>query len=636
MAKENIRVQDDLYAYVNSAWIKKAKIPDDRPATGGFNLLNKKVEKLLLRDFLKMSKREKPLRNKNLRKAVTLFNLAKDTDRRNSEGISPVLPDLEKIEALKDVADLTSSLAEFVKDGYPLPFSIHVEENMKDTRHYCVMLFGPSVFLPDTTYYKAGMEEQKQALIGVFSAMVLKLLSYTGADDEKAKRVLDEALRFDELIAALVKSSEEWSEYTKMYNPMKLSKIASLMKPIGLKGLLGDLFGGDAPDTVIVSEPRYFKGFNTVFNEENFALYRSWAYVKKLLASASYLSEEIRETASEYKKAISGVTALPTIELQAYNIASEFYSETIGLYYGRKYFGEEAKKDIVSMVGEIIETYKKRVRESDILSSSTKEKAILKLSTIAVKMGYPDKESKLYSKLVFDEGASLYGAISSLTRIMVEHELEKLSKEVDRTEWVMPGHMVNACYNPFSNDITFPAAILQAPFYSIKQSRSENLGGIGAVIGHEISHAFDNNGAMCDENGNLNNWWTKEDFSKFKSKTRAMIREFEGIELPWGKVNSKFIVSENIADNGGMAVTLDIMRTMEDADYEAYFYNWARIWCMKGREEYLKLLLQVDVHAPTVLRANMQPRNFEEWYATFGVTRNDKMYIAPSKRVIIW
>ena len=200
----------------------------------------------------------------------------------------------------------------------------------------------------------------------------------------------------------------------------------------------------------------------------------------------------------------------------------------------------------------------------------------------------------------------------------------------------MPGHMVNACYNPFVNDITFPAAILQAPFYSIKQTRSENLGGIGAVIGHEISHAFDSNGAKCDENGNINNWWTKKDMKKFQKKINAMIKQFDKIQLPWGTVNGKFIVSENMADNGGMAVTLAIMANTEGASYEEYFKNWAKVWCMKAKPEYQALLLSLDVHGPAILRANMQPRNFKEWYETFDVKKTDKMYIAPKKRVVIW
>ena len=235
-----------------------------------------------------------------------------------------------------------------------------------------------------------------------------------------------------------------------------------------------------------------------------------------------------------------------------------------------------------------------------------------------------------------DKNDSLYKAVGNIYKVNFFDSLSKLNKPVDKTKWLMPGHMVNACYDPSKNDITFPAAILQAPFYSLKQTRSENLGGIGAVIGHEISHAFDNNGAKMDENGNINNWWTKEDFKKFAKKTKDMIKQFDGIELPAGKVNSALIVSENIADNGGMAVTLHIMKKMKDANYEQYFINWARIWCTKAKPEYEALLLTVDVHGPVVLRTNMPPRNFEEWYQTFNVKKTDKMYIAPNKRLVIW
>ena len=280
--------------------------------------------------------------------------------------------------------------------------------------------------------------------------------------------------------------------------------------------------------------------------------------------------------------------------------------------------------------------YKERIKSNDFLEEATKEKAILKLSKMGVKMGYPDKVDPAYDKLVFDEKKSLFDIVTALRTIKYEHMLGQLTKPVNREEWAMPGHMVNACYNPFVNDITFPAAILQAPFYSLSQTRSENLGGIGAVIGHEISHAFDSNGAKCDENGNINNWWTKTDEKKFNKKINAMIKKFDGIELPWGKVNGKFIVSENMADNGGMAVTLAIMANMDNASYEEYFKNWARVWCMKAKPEFLQLLLTIDVHGPAVLRANMQPRNFPEWYETFGVKKSDKMYIAPAKRVVIW
>ncbi len=629
-----IRIQDDLYEYVNHDKLEELVIPDDKPTAGGFAELNKDVEKILINDFSEMSESgEYP--NEYLRKAGVIYNKAKDVKGRKKDGIKPVLKALSAFEKADSLSKFNKKLAVFSVSGYTMPFEMGVDADMMDTMHHCVMIQGPSTILPDTVYYKEGMEAQKQAMLGLWSNMAKAILAKTKLSEEEQNQYIADTLAYDAVIATLVKSRQEWSEYTKMYNPMKTSKVASMLKPLKFKKMLEELFV-TIPEKIIVTDPRFFKNFNTLFNEETFTQYKHWAYVNTLISSCGLLSEELRELGSQFERALMGIPAIPSVETFAYQLASGIFSEPVGLYYGEKYFGEAAKKDIISIVKEIIETYKSRVRNNDFLQDSTKEKAILKLSKMEIKMGYPDKVDELYDKFVFNEEASLFEIVTEIRKIRILDNCSKLFKDVDRTKWVMPGHMVNACYNPTSNDITFPAAILQAPFYSIKQTRSENLGGIGAVIGHEISHAFDNNGANCDENGNLVNWWTKEDHKMFVKKTKAMIKEFEGIELPWGKVNSTLIVSENIADNGGMAVTLEIMSKMDDANYEEYFKNWARVWCLKGKPEYLQLLLNVDVHAPTVLRANMQPRNFEEWYKTFNVKKTDKMYIAPSKRVVIW
>lgn len=633
---DTIRIQDDLYMHVNKEWLDNAVIAADKPATGGFINLADDVEKLMIGDFNKMAKGKIEVPDANVQKAVNLFKVAKNVKRRNSEGLKPVQKDLDKIYNLKNVSDLNRRLNDFVLRQIALPFGVGVEDDMKDTSRHAFALRGPSTILPDTTYYKEEMKPQHDALIGVWTQMTAELLKRTTLTEEEQKNYLENALKFDAIIATLVKSSEEWSEYVKAYNPMPTRRVCTLLRPIKFKKLLTGFYGDKLPETIIVAEPRFLKGFSTLFNEENFELYKSWAYIDTLLSACSYLSEDLRELASSYRKVLTGVNELPSIEKQAYGSASGLFAEPVGLYYGRKYFGEEAKKDVVEMVHEIIDTYKVRLERNTFLSEETKKKAILKLNKIVVKMGYPDECNKLYDKITFGPRASYYGAVKEILCAHLKDNFDKLWLPVDRSEWVMAGHIVNACYNPTSNDITFPAAILQKPFYSIEQTRSENLGGIGAVIGHEISHAFDNNGAKCDENGNLNNWWTKEDNKKFVQKTKAMIKEFEGIELEWGKVNATFIVSENIADNGGMAVTLEIMSNMENANYEEYFRNWARIWCLKGRPEYLKLLLQIDVHAPCYLRANMQPRNFDAWYKTFDVKPSDKMYLAPKKRVIIW
>ena len=631
---EKVRIQDDLYNYVNGEKIESLVIPDDLPSIGGFTTLHTEVEALMIGEFNRMSDTgDYP--DDYLRRACALFAAAKNVEKKAADGVAPLLKDLALIEGLKDMDDFNAALKELVLSGMPLPLEISVETDMKNTKVHGVNLQGPGVILPDASYYKPEMAPQKEALLGIWSAMAQAVLAKSDLSKEAQAQYIQDTLAFDAILGGLVKSQEEWSEYIKAYNPRKTSTVCKMVAPIDLKGLLKDLFG-KVPEKVGVAEPRYFKAFATVFNEETFNIYKHWAYVTKMVGSCSLLSEELREIGGTFYRALAGIPAMTAVEKFAYQLASGMYSEPVGLYYGRKYFGEEAKKDITEIVYQIIDTYKTRIQNNPILCPETRAKAILKLSTMGVKMGYPDKVRAVYDSLIFDEGASLYEMVTSLKRIKREDGFSKLYKDVDRTLWAMPGHMVNACYDPFVNDITFPAAILQPPFYALSQTRSENLGGIGAVIGHEISHAFDSNGAKCDENGNINNWWTKEDEKRFKGLIKAMVKQFDGIELPWGKVNGKFIVSENMADNGGMAVTLDIMSKVKNANYEEYFANWARVWCTKAKPEYQKLLLSIDVHGPAILRANMPPRNFDEWYKTFKVKKTDKMYIEPKSRLVIW
>ena len=631
---ENIRIQDDLYTFINQAKLDELVIPDDMPVAGGFAALGTDVEKLMIGEFNDMCA-SASYPNEYMANACTLYQLAKDVKRKKKHGIKPALKNLAILKKLGTLRSFNLRTKELMLRGIAMPLDISVSANMKDTTRHCVMLSGPGVILPDASYYKEGREQQKEMMLNLWSGFAKQVLTIAGHTEEEANALLQDTLAFDAVLAKFVKSQEEWSEYTKMYNPMKTGRVAGMVKPFNLKKLLTDLFGF-LPEELIVTEPRFFKNFKEIFNAETFEMYKSWAYVTTLMGNCSLLSEELRDLGGAFRRAISGVTANSSAEKFAYQLTSSMYSEPIGLYYGEKYFGEEAKKDITEIVQQIVATYQKRIATNDILEQATKDKAILKLSKMGLKLAYPDRVEEIYNKLVFDKSKSLFDVVSALKRIRLEDNFAKLGKEVDRTHWAMPGHMVNACYDPFVNDITFPAAILQAPFYSIHQTRSENLGGIGAVIGHEISHAFDSNGAKCDELGNLNNWWTKADERKFNKKVNAMIKQFDGIELPWGVCNGKFTVSENIADNGGMAVTLDIMSNSEGVSFEEYFANWARVWCLKAKPEYQALLLQVDVHGPSYLRANMPPRNFPEWYATFNVKKTDGMYLAPSKRVVIW
>ena len=628
------RIQDDLYTYVNQETLDQLVIPDDKPCVGGFQTLAEDVEALMINEFNDMCQHN-AYPNDYLKRACSLFLIAKNAEKKEKDGIVPALNNLSVLKELDSIDSFSKMYKTLMLKKIPLPFNVMVETDMKDTKKHCACIQGASVILPDASYYKPEMAPQKEMILGIWTNVARMIIAKTDLSPEDQNKYIEDTLAFDAILGSLVKTSEEWSEYVKMYNPMSSTKVASLLKPVNFKIILKDLFNV-VPKTIIVLEPRYFKNFANVLNEDTFELYKHWAYVMGLINSCSLLTEELRELGSIYYRTIAGIKDNTSILKFAYQLASSVYSEPVGLYYGEKYFGEAAKKDITEIVYQIIDTYKSRIQSNEILGEETKEKAILKLSKMGVKMGYPDKVLDIYNQLVFNEEESLFDIMHSLDKVRILDNLSKLDKPTNPEKWAMPGHMVNACYDPFVNDITFPAAILQPPFYSIKQTRSENLGGIGAVIGHEISHAFDSNGAKCDENGNINNWWTKEDMKRFNVKVRAMIKQFDGIELPWGKVNGKFIVSENMADNGGMAVTLEIMGKTPNSSYEEYFTNWAKVWCLKAKPEYLQLLLNLDVHGPSILRANMPPRNFSEWYETFKVKRTDKMYIAPSKRVVIW
>ncbi|WP_019791615.1 M13-type metalloendopeptidase, partial [Streptococcus sobrinus] len=299
-------------------------------------------------------------------------------------------------------------------------------------------------------------------------------------------------------------------------------------------------------------------------------------------------------------------------------------------------FSPEAKSDVEAKVATMIEVYKERLAKNDWLQKATIDKAITKLNAITPHIGYPEKLPETYEKKVINENLSLVENAQMLSQISIAHAWSKWNQPVDRSEWHMPAHMVNAYYDPQQNQIVFPAAILQAPFYSLTQSSSANYGGIGAVIAHEISHAFDTNGASFDENGSLKNWWTEADYAAFKERTDKVVQQFDGLDFAGGKINGKLTVSENVADLGGLACALEAAK--KDADFSAkdYFTNFATIWRMKAREEYLQLLISIDVHAPGKLRTNVQVANFDDFFTTFEVKEGDGMWRAPEDRVIIW
>lgn len=634
MAVNNELIKDDLYEAVNGEWLKTAKIPDDKPATGGFNDLVDEIDKQLMDDFDAYAAGKEKSDDSRFNEMIKLYRLAKKFDWRKKVGPQPLKRMLASVENLNSYEDYQSQWKNWILAGMPSPISLDIDADMKNATVYALFASSPSLILPDKSYYEAEKKAQHDQLLQLWSSMVEALMDKLGYSKEEEKKIIDDAIKFDALLAPNVKSAEEAADYSKMYNPQTVTELAGTTDQLDIAAIIKQLVG-EEPEKVIVTEPEYFKALNKIL-QDNFELFKNWALIRVIRENASYLDDEMREINGRYGRALSGSKKPVSQRKFAFYLARDMFSQVAGDYYGKKYFGPQAKADVHHMIEQMIKVYKGRLTNNQWLSKDTRDKAILKLDKLGIQVGYPDKIPALYDQFKVDEEESLIANLNQLTVTANKELFSRWNKPVDRMRWEMSAATVNAYYHPFKNIIVFPAAILQAPFYSLKQSSSQNYGGIGAVIAHEISHAFDNNGSLFDEFGNLNNWWTDEDSAHFKQLAQKMIEEFDGIPFAGQKVNGRLTVSENIADAGGLSCALEAAKTEADFNAQEFFINWATIWRMKATEQYMQLLLSIDVHAPQKLRANIQAENLDDFYTAFDIKPGDEMYRAPENRVHIW
>ena len=630
-------VKQDLYDAVNGDWQATAEIPADHASTGGFMDLVDGIEKTLMHDFDAMAAGETTPNDPQLTEFIKFYQLTKDFKKRDQDGAKPLRPYLKQIDSLTDLADLQQRMPDWIYDGLPLPFSLDVDADMKNTKVNALFAQAPNTILPDKTYYDEG-NQQGPKLLAVYGQMMLQLLQLAGESAANAQQIVDDTLKFDRLIVPWVKSAEEAADYSKMYNPRPFKEFVNNSRYLDLAAITYSVINGN-PELVILPEPAYFDHFNDVVNPDNFTMMKNWMKAKLVQRLSGYLSDEMRTVGTTYSRTLSGQAQPRSQAKSAYYLAAGAFDQIVGLYYGHKYFGETAKADVHQMVEKMIAVYKRRLQANTWLSADTRAKAIVKLDNLGIQVGYPDKLEAVYTKyqtLTAADGGNVLSNVLCFGRIARQDMFAKWGQATDRTRWKMSADTVNAYYHPFMNIIVFPAAILQAPFYSLDQSSSANYGGIGAVIAHEISHAFDNNGALFDEFGNLHNWWTDEDSAHFKELAKAMITEFDGLDFAGAKVNGTLTVSENIADAGGLSCAEEAAKGEADVDLAAFFTNWAMVWRMKATKQYMQLLLSIDVHAPAKLRANVQPKNLDDFYPTFDIQPSDPMYLAPDKRVKIW
>lgn len=623
-------IKDDLYAAVNGEWLKKAVIPEDRPRIGGFTDLVIGVEDTLIKDFNEL----KDPKDVQMKEFLKYYNMTKDFETRNKDGLKDIKKYIEKIEKLKDFSDLQELNKEWTLKGFDLLYDFSVYPDMSDATTNVLYLGIPSIILPEKGYYDENNEDGKR-LIEVYKGMLDKILDIYSYSKEEKEKLINNTIAFDKMMAKYIKTSVELADYPKLNNPRTMEEVNKYSKVLNFEKIVFELIEAK-PEKIIVEQPVFYEAYNEFVNENNFELIKSWLIIKLILGESSNLTSELKQLGGIYGRALSGTSKELPIEKYAYYHATSMFSEVISVYYGEKYFGKLAKKDVKEMVESMIKVYEKRLNENTWLKEETRKYAIKKLETLEILVGYPEIYDEVYNKLKVDENDTFFNNTIKMTEIFVKHALEKWNKPVKRLEWGMSSNTVNAYYNPSLNHICFPAAILQKPFYSLDQSKSENYGGIGAVIGHEISHAFDNNGSQFDAEGNMKNWWTKEDYEIFDNKAKAMIELFDGIAFGKGKINGKLTVSENIADAGGLSCALEALKNSGENNYQDFFINWARIWRIKARPEYMDMVIKIDVHAPGELRANIQPRNLDEFYKAFDIKETDKMYLEPKKRVNIW
>lgn len=629
-----VKLQDDFYEAVNGEWEKQAVIPNDKPRTGGFSNLSDDIEKWLVLTTKNWQQGKALPESPILQQFIAYHHLATDFVTRDALGVAPVKKLLEQYQRYTSFSDFAEHIVTLEQQGLPNALPFAVEPDFKDARTNVLWAGAFDLVLPDTTYYEAG-HEQGQALLKQFREAQEALLPKFGFSEDEVQDLITRYLALDAKAAAVVLSQEAGHEYAKLYHPYKWSEFTALAPELPLDEIIIALVG-QKPDKIIVPEERFWAAAPQFYSEAAWPLLQAYLIVTVANQFTAYLSDEVRVLGGQYQRALTGLPEAMAAEKAAFYLAAQPFNQAIGYYYAQQQFSPEAKADVEAKVATMINVFKQRLETNDWLNETTKKKAVIKLDTIVPHIGYPEQLPARLAKKIVDPDATLFETALKFRQIEVAYQWSKWQQPVDRSEWHMPAHLVNAYYDPQQNQIVFPAAILQAPFYDLSQSSSANYGGIGAVIAHEISHAFDTNGAAFDEFGSLNNWWTDADFKAFKQRTDQVVAQFDGLESYGAKVNGKLTVSENVADLGGLAAALAAAKLDDDFSARAFFESWATIWRMKARPEYMQLLAASDPHGPAKLRVNVQVKNFDEFFSTFGVTATDKMWLDPSLRVQIW
>ncbi|UMB60044.1 M13 family metallopeptidase [Lutibacter sp. A80] len=654
----SVKPNDDFFRYVNGSWLDKAEIPADRTSWGSFNELRKKTDEDVLtilneaiaeNKFPKLKDAQGNLTlESDQKKAVNFYESIMDTVTRDKQGIAPVLPFLNKIEALNNINDLQNLLTELAPYGYGGFFGFSVFNDLKDSKMNAGYV-SPAGLGLSRDYYVDQDEDTKEKRVK-YIAHIAKMLQYFGDTEEMAKTNAQKIFDYEYNLAEPRFTKEESRDTRKLYNPKTIEELTALTPSINWNSYFKNL-GIDSLERVIVMQPKYMEAVENIISSssiEDIKLYLRWTTIDR---AASLLNEELENANWEfYSKELTGAKQQRPRNERALSTLNGSIGEALGKLYVDAKFPPEAKAKAEEMIKNVMLGFEKRINALEWMSPETKIKAIEKLDKMTVKIAYPDKW-KDYSELdvkAIEDGGSYFENSINIAKWNFTKNMNKLGKEVDRTEWGMAPQIVNAYFNPVNNEIVFPAAILQPPFYNYQADEAVNYGGIGAVIGHEISHCFDDSGARFDADGNLNNWWTEQDLEQFTALGKKLIDQFSAVvAIDDVNLNGEFTLGENIGDLGGINAAFDGLQIFYEKNgkptaidgftpEQRFYMSWATIWRTIMRDEAMKNLIKTDPHSPGMYRAYMPLQNVDAFYEAFNIVEGDNMYLKPEDRVKIW
>ncbi len=641
---KDIKAQDDFYEAVNEKWRSRTELPPTKPAWGAFTELNEKNQDFTKGLITELKKKKASALNGDEKKILILYNSFYDMKKRDSQGYTPLKGEFSKIDSIKNVKDFQAYNIEMTKKGKRNLYGWAVGRDLNNSRNNGIYLTSGGLGL-SREYYQKETEENSAVLLE-YTKYVGDLLTYAGEKnvDERAKRVVE----FEKNIAKTLLTNEESHDVKKYNNPRKVSELSNIVKNINLADYLNKV--GVNTENVIIDELKYYENMDSLITDENMGTIRDYLKVHMLINSASVLTDQLgKRTFEFYGKYLNGQKEREILEKRALYFINNNLGELIGKEYVKRNFSEEAKKDTEEMVEYIIKAFRIRIEKLSWMGPETKQKALEKLEKFTVKIGYPDKWHD-YSTLVLNDKDSLYANMDKIIQWSYNEDMKKVGKPVDKKEWFMNPHEINAYYSPTGNEIVFPAGILQFPFYDLKlSSPGSNFGAIGVVIGHEVTHGFDISGANFDGDGNVKDWWTKEDRKNFEAITKKLSEEYSKYSVaPNTFINGEYTLTENIADLGGVNIAYDaLLLYLKDHPEKAeringytqsqlFFMSFARVWRQKATEEYLKNLVKSDSHSPAYFRVNGTLINVDGFHQIFKTQKENKLYKAPKDRIKIW